>query len=276
MSAVRRAAAAALALLGGGLVTARADTASGFAQWQYSAGVLLDQYSDGGPAEWSYALGAGAQSAPRYDGAAGQRLEAYPLGEIRYRDVAYASVSEGIGVNVLHRERQRAGLALNWDFGRRSSRIGSTRGVDPIRSGPIADAYFEQVLTPVVVRADLRHSLIRDEGYKAELGAYVPVPLSDAVYVFAGPSVALGDRRAEAVMFGVSADDARRSGFPVYRAKAGFESVRVGANVVWLVDAHWLVEGLVTWTHLLGTAAGSPLTQRVNSAAFGLALGYTF
>lgn len=255
---------------------ARADSGSGFAAWQYSAGVLLDQYADGTPARWSAALGAGAEISPRYDGARDARFTAYPLGEIRYRDIAYASLSEGLGWNLLHRENQRAGIALNWESGRRSAHIADTRGIDTIRPGPVADLYAEQVWLPLVLRADLQHSALRDTGFRAELGAYAALPLGDSFVLFAGPSVLFVDAAAARTRYGVSTADAARSGFAPYHAGAGLEATRLGLNAVWLVDAHWNVEALATWTHLYGAAADSPLTRRRDSAAFGLALGYSF
>lgn len=252
---------------------ARADATSAFAQWQYSAGVLLDQYSEGAPAKWSYALGAGTEVVPRYDGAARHDTNFFPLADVRYRDLAFASVSEGIGVNLLRRHDARAGLALNWDFGRAAR---DARGIDRLPSGPVADLFGEQLVRSVVLRADLRHSPIHGTGLEAEFGAYAPLPFGKSFYLFLGPSLSFVDGPSARRQFAVSTGDAARSGYRAFDTHAGLKAVNFGGNAVWLIDEHWLVEVLGAYARLFGSAAHSPLTGARENFSAGLALVYAF
>lgn len=268
-----RLAVAALALVAG---TAGADATSALPQWQRSAGVLLDSYSEGAPPEWSYFLGGGAEVLPAYDGSDRRKYQVFPLADVRWRDVAYASVNEGIGVNLAHGKDHRAGVSVNWDFGRDRSTAG-TRGIDRLRSGPVADLYAEQVFfRGFVGRIDVRHLLVRDTGTEVEGGAYAAIPLGDSIVVFAGPSLTWADARAMQSRFAVSAADAAASGFPEYSIHSGLKAATAGLSAVWLVDEHWIAEAFGGYSRLLGRAANSPLTQSAANASIGTVIGYAF
>jgi outer membrane scaffolding protein for murein synthesis (MipA/OmpV family) len=268
-----RVAVATLALVGG---AAGADATSAFPQWQRSAGVLLDSYSEGAPPEWSFLLGAGAEAPPVYDGSDRRKYQVFPLADVRWRDIAYASVNEGIGVNLARGKDHRAGISLNWDFGRDRGAAG-TRGIDRLPSAPVADLYAEQVFfRGLVGRLDVRHLLTRDTGTEVEGGAYAALPFSDSFLVFAGPSVTWADARAMQSRFAVSAADAAASGFPEHSMHAGIKAATVGLNAVWLVDAHWIAEAFGGYSRLFGRAANSPLTHAAASASAGVIIGYAF
>lgn len=268
-----RVAVAALACTAG---AAGADATSAFPQWQRSAGVLLDTYGEGAPPEWGYFLGAGAEAPPVYDGSDRRKYQYFPLADVRWRDIAYASISEGLGVNLARGKDHRAGISVNWDFGRGGSTVG-TRGVDRLPSAPVADLYAEQVFfRGLVGRLDVRHLLTRDTGTEVEGGAYAAIPVGDSLVIFAGPSLTWADARAMQRRFAVSASDAAASGFPEHSMHAGLKAATAGLSAVWLVDAHWIAEAFGGYSRLLGRAASSPLTHAAASASAGILIGYAF
>jgi outer membrane scaffolding protein for murein synthesis (MipA/OmpV family) len=87
------------------------------ANWQYSSGEVLAPL--GGPVpEWRVTVGAGAMLQPNFEGA--KRYEVEPSGilDIRYRDLAFLSDGEGLGINLVHGPGYRAGIAIGYDLGR--------------------------------------------------------------------------------------------------------------------------------------------------------------
>lgn len=83
------------------LSSARAQTPSPLQDWQYSGGILLDKLFEPNRPDWRVVLGVAAEHRPLYDGAELTRTVAGPVINIRYKDLWFASVAEGLGVNVL-------------------------------------------------------------------------------------------------------------------------------------------------------------------------------
>jgi hypothetical protein len=94
------------------------QTPSPLQEWQYPGGIMLEQVFEPNIPEWRLVLGAAVVSEPLYDGTRPYRVEPGPVIDIRYRDIAFASVGEGLGVNILRGENYRAGVAIGYDLGR--------------------------------------------------------------------------------------------------------------------------------------------------------------
>ena len=97
------------------------QTPSPLQEWQYSSGIILEKLFAPEVPEWRVVLGLGAEYKPLYDGARPYRTQGGPIINIRYRDIAFASVGEGIGVNLLSGKHYRFGVALGYDLGRRET-----------------------------------------------------------------------------------------------------------------------------------------------------------
>src|ERR1700688_4506272 len=109
-------------LLGAGLVATAtlatsplaAQTPSPLANWQYSVGEVLVPL--GGPVpDWRVTLGGGAEVEPIYEGS--KRYQATPsvVLDVRYKDIAFLSDGEGLGVNLIRGQTYRAGVAVGYD-----------------------------------------------------------------------------------------------------------------------------------------------------------------
>src|SRR3981081_3574735 len=101
--------------------TAFSQPPSPLQEWQYSGGIVLERLFEPNLPDWRVVLGAAAEARPLYDGAAVSRVLGGPVINIRYRDIAFVSVGEGIGVNILRGENYRAGIQVGYDLGRRVS-----------------------------------------------------------------------------------------------------------------------------------------------------------
>jgi hypothetical protein len=98
--------------------SAFAQTPSPLQEWQFPGGIILQKEFAPQIPEWRVVLGAATAVSPIYDGALPYRVRPGPVIDIRYRDIAFASVGEGLGVNVLRGDNYRAGIALGYDLGR--------------------------------------------------------------------------------------------------------------------------------------------------------------
>src|SRR6185312_5514671 len=114
----------ALAMIAG---TASAQTST-LTDWQNSSGIVMRPL--GGPVpDWQVTVGGGVAAIPAYEGSNEQRVSPAPTVDIRYKDLAYLSIGEGIGVNIFRGTNYRAGIGLAFDYGREHN---AATGVDEL------------------------------------------------------------------------------------------------------------------------------------------------
>jgi hypothetical protein len=70
------------------------QTPSPLQEWQYPGGIILQKEFEPEIPEWRVFLGAAGTVRPIYDGALPYRVQPGPVIDIRYRDIAFASVGE--------------------------------------------------------------------------------------------------------------------------------------------------------------------------------------
>jgi outer membrane scaffolding protein for murein synthesis (MipA/OmpV family) len=249
-------------------------------EWAYSAGIGLRNYYQDSIPEWSVLIGASTEFQPHYDGSSRYGFLSGPALDIRYRDIAFLSLGEGLGVNLLRDRNYRGGIALTYDLGREVSRRSARRGLDSIDPAPEVKAFFEYVwlasAIPVTLRANVRHAIGGYDGLVADLNAYLPLTGSQQFVFFVGPSVTFADANYMQSFFGISHEQAARSHRPEYNASAGFKSISLGSNATWFMTENWLLNGQAAVVELLGDAADSPTTERITQYSLSFTVGYQF
>jgi outer membrane scaffolding protein for murein synthesis (MipA/OmpV family) len=253
----------------------KAQTPSPLAEWQYSGGVLLDHYSEPSP-EWQMQAGGGISLSPSFDGSPRYRAQLEPLLEIRYRELAFLSLGEGLGINLVSDKNYRAGIALSYDLGRRDGDDRRLRGVGNIAAAPEFKIFAEYLVFSVVLRADIRRAFAGQGGLIGDLGAYFPIVGAARYSVLVGPSLTLANREHEKRFYGIDQQQAARSGYPTFDAHGGASHASIGVNALWNLDAHWFVEGVAALSRTLGHAARSPLIQTPAQYAANVYFGYDF
>jgi outer membrane scaffolding protein for murein synthesis (MipA/OmpV family) len=257
------------------------QTPSPLQEWQYSSGIVLEKMFKPNLPEWRVVLGAAAEARPLYDGAELYRVQGGPVINIRYRDIAFVSVGEGIGVNVLRGENYRAGILLGYDLGRRvSDDYGHLHGLGDIGRAPVIELFASYAISkefPLVFRGDVRQMIGGADGLVADLGAYMPLPgSSKKLIMFAGPSITYADHRYLQKEFGVTPTQALASGYPIYNVHAGTNAVGLGFSATRFITDHWLVNMDTAVNHLLGSARESPITQKTVQRALAISFAYTW
>ncbi len=253
-----------------------AQTVAPLAEWQYSGGVLLDRMDQPEVPQWSVQVGGGVMAGPRYEGSGRTSLELDPLIEVRYRDLAFASLGEGVGVNLFSTRRSRAGVAITADLGRKDSDDRRLRGLGDVNAAPELKLFAETILFPVTLRVDVRRGLGGHDGWIGDLSAYVPVLATEHAAVLVGPSVTVANRRWMRAYFGVDGEQSADSGLAPYAPDGGFASASLGVTAAWAFSTHWFVELLGASRYAFDPIAHSPITRQRNQLLAALYLGYDF
>jgi len=261
--------------------SAFSQTPSPLQEWQYSGGTVLEKLFEPDLPDWRVVLGAAAEARPLYDGAAVSRVLGGPLINIRYRDLAFVSVGEGVGVNVLRGDNYRAGIQIGYDLGRRvSDDYTHLHGLGDIRRAPTVEAFASYAISkefPLVMRGDVRQYIGGADGMVADVGVYMPLPgSSKKLIMFAGPSITYADHRYLQTEFGVTPAQALASGYPIFDPHAGTSAVGFGFSATRFITDHWLINLDTAVNHLLGSARESPITQRTVQRALTLSFGYSW
>jgi outer membrane scaffolding protein for murein synthesis (MipA/OmpV family) len=255
-----------------------AQTPSPLQEWQYSGGIILESLFEPSVPEWQRILGVGASVEPLYDGSHAYRVSGGPVIDIRYRDIAFVSDGEGIGVNLIHARHFRAGLAVGYDLGRTTSSDYRLHGLPDINPAAVPKAFAEWALSryfPLILRADIRRPLRAGDGYVGDVEAYMPLPGSSRRFVmFAGPSYTFADKHHMQETFGITPAQAQSSGYPDFMAHGGSNAKGVGFSATLFMTDHWLINTDAAVNRLLGSASESPITQQRFQRALDLTTAY--
>jgi outer membrane scaffolding protein for murein synthesis (MipA/OmpV family) len=255
------------------------QTPSPLQEWQYSGGIILARLFQPDLPEWRVVLGLAAEVQPVYDGSRAYRLQGGPVINIQYRDIAFASTGEGIGVNFLRGDHFRLGAAITYDFGRRErDDYANLHGMGNLSAAPAAKLFGSYVLSkkfPLILRADVRQLVGGANGTVGDVGIYMPLPGSSKKFVmFAGPSITMATRRFLQSEFGVTPAQSLASGHPVFDAHAGADAVGVGFSATRFLTDHWLLNLDCAIDRLKGSPDVSPVTERRTQRALALSLSY--
>lgn len=258
---------------------AQAQTPSPLQEWQYPGGIILENLFQPEVPKWRRVAGLATIVQPVYDGAHAYRVEPGAVVNIRYRDIAFFSIAEGVGVNLIRARHFRAGVALGYDLGRRTaSDYAQLRGLGDIEPAAAPKAFFSWAIArhfPLILRADVRRIVRCGDGYVGDVEAYMPLPGSSRRFVmFAGASYTFADQRHMQKLFGVSPAQAQSSNYPVFTAHGGSVAKGVGFSATLFVTGHWLLNLDAAENRLIGSASESPITQRRTQRTLALATAY--
>ncbi|OIR16897.1 MltA-interacting protein MipA [mine drainage metagenome] len=225
---------------------------------------------------WKFSLGGGASYAPRYEGAANDRMRFMPLLEASYKDgKAFISLLRGMGYNFSDERDTQYGVRLAPGYGRWQSDDPRLNGTGDIRFIPEAGLFFNRRFAPWYVSSGISTG---SHGVHAELGAGINFPLSTADRLRLGTNLNWGDGRFNQTYFGVTPEQAAASGYVLttYNAGAGIKDYALTANWLHNYSREWFSNGGVSYKWLTGPALQSPLVQRRGMESVNFLVGYRF
>ena len=258
---------------------AQAQTPSPLQEWQYSGGVILARLFQPDLPDWRRLLGVATEVQPVYDGSRAYRLQAGPVINIQYRDIAFVSTGEGLGVNFLRGDHYRFGAAIAYDRGRlERDDYTNLRGMGNINAAPVVKLFGSTVLSkkfPLILRVDARQIVGGADGAVADVGVYMPLPGSSKKFVmFAGPSVTFATHRYLQSEFGVTPAQSLAPGHPVFDPHGGEAAVGVGFSATRFLTDHWLLNVDAALSKLRGSPDISPITERSTQRELAMSINY--
>jgi outer membrane scaffolding protein for murein synthesis (MipA/OmpV family) len=270
-----------LALLLGALGPrlAWSQTPSPLQEWQYSGGIILQQLFEPNLPDWQAVLGLATATEPVYQGARAYRARVGPVINIRYKDLAFYSVGEGLGINFLRGRYYRVGVSVGYDLGRRvPDDYPNLHGLGDIAWAPYVKLFGSYVLSkdfPMVIQVDVRQIMGGASGAVGDLEAYMPLPGSSKSFVmFAGPSITWADHRYLQKEFGINQTQSLASGDPIFNVHGGTNSIGLGFSASKLFTKHWLLNVDAAISQLRGSAANSPITEARTQRALVVSIDY--
>ena len=153
------------------------------------------------------------------------------------------------------------------------------RGMEVQRARLLGGGFFNYYLTPQVrlTNTVLIGSGNDRDGAQWRVGAqYATRHLAPNHFVSVGVGMTLANRKHNQAYFGVNEAESLRSLNSAYSAGGGLKDVHLNARWNWSFSPSWLVTTGIQATHLRGSAADSPLTERSTNLTVSTALAYRF
>lgn len=120
-------------------------------------------------------------------------------------------------------------------------------------------------------------STASSQGSQTLVSAVVNVPVwGDALSGYVSLAAAYADRKHAQTFYGVTPEQAARSGNPVYAAGAGWISCDTTVGLNYAIDRHWSAGASVGRHERLGAAAQGPLFATRASMVGSVSVGYRF
>jgi outer membrane protein len=231
--------------------------------------------------DWTVELGAFGLFSPKFFGAKDSKFSALPYVSIKYKDIAFASIDKGIGVNVFSTNGFTAGVFVNYRPGRemKESRryLTGLGDVDPTLSAGAFLKYdygrffsTQITLSKGIASIGDNKTKINALGFlekgKGNLGtrvdwsADVRMPLLDnRLHLSVGPRASFFDKEYAESAYGITVNQALASGYRAYKAKGGIGEVGVGGSARYRLTENISATAFGSYARIVGDAAKSPL-----------------
>jgi len=246
------------------------------------AGATASSWSDvfGTPSE--LVLGLGVGYGPRYQGAASEHVQ--PLPVLSYqKGVLFADTARGVGLQFPFHQNLYVSQSFGYDLGRleRDSNIrpGSARlaGMGDVPGSLTARTLVMAQLTPSLSASAEAELALRDSArrnrYRLGLEHNVFKAAADALVINA--DTWWGDARYNQAYFGVTAQQAARTGLAPFAPGSGLHAWSLGATWEHTFDAHWGSSLQVTATRYPDKVSDGPIARHSGLASTAV-VTYTY
>jgi outer membrane protein len=230
-------------------------------------------------AGWRLSLGAGAFFGPDYPGSNDWKTRFVVAPDIRYGDdTFFLSIRDGVGATLLRNGAVSAGPLVRLRFGRDQDDNSALRGLGDIDASGEAGVFVRYADGTWVARGEVRQGFGGHSGVLADASLdRVFRPRPDLILT-TGPRVNWGSRDFADTYFGITPDQAARSGYQTYRAD-DYWLVGMAASATYIVNQRMAASLFGEVGQILGSSADSPLVDQRGSATqgvVGLVLSWRF
>lgn len=242
------------------------------------------------PRDWDATVGFSVSHGAPYTGSARRGSAITPGLGVRWGRVSLVSRSAfsvrgtdaaaggGLRVELAEGERLRVGLGLRVDSGREESDSPELRGLGDVRR-------TLRLRLSVSYRLDdgwrlrasaLADALGRGTGMLGDLQLSRDLTLASNLNANATLALGFSDRRHMQAYYGITPEQAQRSGYRESRATAGLRDISLNLGVRRGLSSHWALFGGAVVSHLLGPAARSPIALERTSWGLNAGVVYRF
>jgi outer membrane scaffolding protein for murein synthesis (MipA/OmpV family) len=212
----------------------------------------------------------------------GSRYETRPQ---PYFDVTWDSLElssdDGLQWSALNQAGWTAGPSVNYLDGRVAN--GSLRGMGDVDDMLVTGAFVQYSPQPWWnVNAQAGRSTgggSGNGGWLGKLGGELDYPVYRGIMGSTAVSAHFSDHAMMQTFFGVDGQQAQATGLQRYHAGGGLQATVLSQALQLPLVGHWSLVTNLSWTHLQGAAANSPLVQargRVDQGEADLAASYHF
>lgn len=228
-------------------------------------------------------VGVGALYAPRYAGSKDGRLQAVPVLSVQ-RGVLFLDTSRGAGVQFQTSWGLYGSQSMYYDLGRleRDSvwRPGSRKlaGMGDVRGSFTTRTLLVQDFGHGVSASAEAEFALRDGAQRNRFRAGMEFEVLNAGQekVVMDLDAHWGDSRYNQSYFGVTSEQAARTGFQTFRATGGLYAGSLGATWEHHIDTHWSTSLQASSMRYVDNAARSPLVKRRDAFTAVAAITYTY
>ncbi|MGV1045031.1 MipA/OmpV family protein [Limnohabitans sp.] len=233
---------------------------------------------------WHFNVGMGVIAQPKYPGSNETRTGVMPVfnatkGRFQIGALAGAGVPFGVSYTLIQEGPWRLGLGIGTGLGNsrtanEGTALSSLGEIKQTTLGAVSGSYS-------VGAVSASASIIRDIGghQQGTLGLvdvmFNTRPMEKWV-LSAGPGMTLMDGQYAQTYYGVTAAQSASSGYGTYKAAAGINALRFGANASYEISREWSLGAKLSVSKLQGDAANSPTVKNGAQTSYGLFANYRF
>ena len=221
----------------------------------------------------SYDMGIGAKVLPKYEGSDVDDTKPWVI--FRNFDIVLGERNRGTEANP-------QGFSFGPSFVLVSKRkTGDTafeplRGLDPIDAGLEAGIRVGWRTGPVRIYGAARKAIRGHEGVTGEVGLALTAHLAEDWTLTSAIEAQYGDRTFMEAYFGISPEEAARSGYGEHAVGGGIKAHALTLEARYHVNDDWSVLGRMQAKRLVGDAADSPITRDRDQIWVGLGVVRSF
>lgn len=237
------------------------------------------QQGQGQRGDFILTLGAAGFLHPQYEGSKDYEFHGWPVIDLRYRDIAFLSVQDGLGVNALNVDGLKAGPVLKYKIWRDQDDNAALRGLGDVDLTFELGGFAKYDMGVARGSVEIRKGLNGHEGWVADLAADAVVNFTPQLTLSAGPRASWADGDFTRAYFGVDARQAARSGYNQSRPSSGFYKVGVGANLRYAFTREIGVSLFGRVDRMVGDAANAQIVKERGDryqGIVGLSVTYSF
>jgi outer membrane protein len=245
----------------------------------------------GPPPGWSGGVLGGLMQVPDFEGSRTTR-DLPVLGVVMtFRSENWGTVemgSRGVKWTVVREPSFSAGVGQSIDPGRVDNgekkltpvgiRPGSERlsGMGSIDATQMVSGFASMALAGMSLDATLKQATSSYEGAQLDVGFTLPWKIGKHLDVSLTPGFTMADRRTMQAYFGVTAEQAARTGHPEFHLGSGLKSTQISLDMDMAFSRHWHATGTLLVKRLQRDAARSPITEKPTQVGGMLAALYQF